>query len=172
LQEELAKLPDERAATASVIPLMTNSDWSSTVKVEGYQSKEGEDMNPNVNGVGPGYFSTMGQPLVAGREFTVKDAAGAPPVAIINETMAKYFFGSGSAVGHRMGWGRGKAIDIEIVGVVKDSRTSSLRREVPRFVYIPYMQEEEIGSMTFYVRARGDASRVGASVRRWAQSVA
>src|SRR5205814_8947852 len=65
LEEELAKLPDVRAATASVIPLMTNSDWSSTVKVEGYQSKEGEDMNPNVNGVGPGYFSTMGQPLVA-----------------------------------------------------------------------------------------------------------
>jgi len=171
LEEELAKLPDVRAATASVIPLMTNSDWSSTVKVEGYQPKEGEDMNPNVNGVGPGYFSTMGQPLVAGREFTVKDAAGAPPVAIINETMAKYFFGSGTAVGRRIGWGRGKATDMEIVGVVKDSRTSSLRREIPRFVYIPYTQEEEIGSMTFYVRARGDASHVGESVRDAAHRV-
>jgi putative ABC transport system permease protein len=171
LEEELARLPDVRAATAAVIPLMTNSDWSSTVKVEGYTPKEGEDMNPNVNGVGPGYFSTMGQPLIGGREFTVKDGAGAPPVAIINETMAKYFFGRDNAVGRRIGWGRGKATDMEIVGVVKDSRTSSLRREVPRFVYIPYMQEEEIGPMTFYVRSRGDAARVGASVREAALRV-
>ena len=171
LEEELARLPDVRAATAAVIPLMTNSDWSSTVKVEGYTPKEGEDMNPNVNGVGPGYFSTMGQPLITGREFTVKDGAGAPPVAIINETMAKYFFGRDNAVGRRIGWGRGKATDMEIVGVVKDSRTSSLRREVPRFVYIPYMQEEEIGPMTFYVRSRGDAARVGASVREAALRV-
>ena len=171
LEEELARLPDVRAATAAVIPLMTNSDWSSTVKVEGYTPKEGEDMNPNVNGVGPGYFSTMGQPLIGGREFTVKDGAGAPPVAIINETMAKYFFGRDNAVGRRIGWGRSKATDMEIVGVVKDSRTSSLRREVPRFVYIPYMQEEEIGPMTFYVRSRGDAARVGASVREAALRV-
>ena len=171
LEEELARLPDVRAATAAVIPLMTNTDWSSTVKVEGYTPKDGEDMNPNVNGVGPGYFSTMGQPLIGGREFTVKDGDGAPPVAIINETMAKYFFGRDNAVGRRIGWGRGKATDMEIVGVVKDSRTSSLRREVPRFVYIPYTQEEEIGPMTFYVRSRGDAARVGASVRETAQRV-
>jgi len=171
LEEALAQLPDVRSATASVIPLMTNSDWSSTIKVEGYTPKEGEDMNPNVNGVGPGYFATMGQPLVAGREFTVKDAAGAPPVAIVNETLAKYFFGGGNVVGRRIGWGRGKATDIEIVGVVKDSKSSSLRREVPRFVYIPYAQEEEVGAITFYVRARGDASHLAASVRDTARRV-
>jgi predicted permease len=171
LEEALAQLPDVRSATAAVIPLMTNSDWSSTIKVEGYTPKEGEDMNPNVNGVGPGYFATMGQPLLAGREFTVKDAAGAPPVAIVNETLAKYFFGGGNVVGRRIGWGRGKATDIEIVGVVKDSKASSLRREIPRFVYIPYAQEEEVGAITFYVRARGDASHLAASVRDTARRV-
>jgi predicted permease len=128
-------------------------------------------MNPLVNAVGPGYFSTMGQPLVAGREFTVKDADGAPPVAIVNETLAKYYFGNSNAVGRRIGWGRGKATDIEIVGVVKDSRSSSLRSEVRRFVYIPYTQEQEVNSMTFYVRARGDASPLAASVRDAAQRV-
>jgi putative ABC transport system permease protein len=175
LEEELARLPGVRSATASVIALLTNTDWSGTVRVDGYHPKDGEDMNANINGVGPGYFAAMGQPLVGGREFTVKDGVGAAPVAIINETMAKYYFGGGSAVGRRMGWGRGQATDVEIVGVVKDSRTSSLRREIPRFVYIPYTQEQElgsvIGSMTFYVRVRGDAATIGASVRQTAQHV-
>src|SRR6185295_15693830 len=145
LEEQLALLPDVRSATGSVIPLMTNTDWSSTVQVEGYKAKEGEDMNPNVNGVGPGFFATMGQPLLSGREFTVKDAAGAPKVAIINETMANYFFGKDNPLGHHIGWGRDKTPDMEIVGVAKDSKTTTLRQEPKRFVYVPYMQEEEIG---------------------------
>jgi predicted permease len=171
LQDELSKLPDVRSATASVIPLMTDSNWSSTVRVEGYKAKEGEDMNPDVDAVAPGFFATMGQPLIVGREFSVKDTAGAPKVAIVNETMAKYFFGTDNPLGHRIGWGRGEKIDIEIVGVVKDSKTSTLRQDVRRFVYVPYTQEEEVGSMTFYVRARGNATSVGGSVRQVAQRV-
>src|SRR3954454_8092304 len=100
LEEQLARLPDVRSATASILALMTDTNWSSTVRVEGYTPKEGEDMNPGVNGVGPGFFSAMGQPLVKGREFSIKDVSGAPRVAIINETMAKYFFGSDNPLGH------------------------------------------------------------------------
>ena len=171
MQEQLGQLPDVRSATASVIALMTDSNWSSTIQVEGYKAKEGEDMNPGMNGVGPGFFATMGQPLVAGREFTMKDGAGAPKVAIINETMAKYYFGSDNPLGRHIGMGRDKAPVIEIVGVVKDSKTSTLRTEPRRFVYKPYMQEDEIGQMTFYVRARGNAAGIGASVRQVAQRV-
>ena len=163
MQEQLAQLPDVKAATASVIQLLTDSNWSSTVQVEGYKAKEGENMNPDFNAVGPGFFATMGQPLVAGREFTVKDAAGAPRVAIINETMAKYYFGTESPLGRHIGSNaRAKTPDTEIVGVVKDSKTSTLRTEPRRFVYTPYMQEDEIGQITFYVRARGSAASVGA----------
>jgi putative ABC transport system permease protein len=171
LQDELSKLPDVRSATASVIPLMTDSNWSSTVRVEGYKAKEGEDLNPDVDAVAPGFFATMGQPLIVGREFSATDTAGAPKVAIINDTMAKYFFGKDNPLGHHIGWGRGEKMDIEIVGVVKDSKTATLRQEARRFVYVPYMQEDEIGSMTFYVRARGNATSVGASVRQVAQRV-
>jgi len=88
LQDLIGSL-DVQSAAISVVPLMTDSQWSSTVKVEGYTPKEGEDMSPYVNAVGPGYFATMGQALLAGREFTIKDAAVAPKVAVINETMAK-----------------------------------------------------------------------------------
>jgi predicted permease len=164
MQERLAQLPDVRSVAGSVIPLMTDSNWSSTVKVEGYTSKEGEDMNPDVNGVGPGYFATLGQPLIVGREFTVKDVTGAPKVAIINETMAKLHFGSGNPIGRRIGWARDKTPDIEIVGVAKDSKTSTLRREIRRFVYVPHAGGE-IGQLTFYVRARarrGEHRQLGA----------
>jgi predicted permease len=165
LQQQIAALPDVHAATASVLPLMNDDNWSSTVKVEGYQPKEGEDMNPDVDAVGPGYFSTMGQPLVAGREFTIKDGTTAPRVAIINETMAKTYFGTNNPLGHHLAWGRDKTTNIEIVGVVKDARMSTLRDQIRRYVYTPYMQEPELGSMTFYVRARGSADAVAASVR-------
>jgi predicted permease len=171
LQEKLEQLPEVRSAAASVITLMTDSEWSSTVKVEGYKPKEGEDMNPSVNAVGPGYFATIGQPLAAGREFTVKDGSGAPRVAIINETMAKYYFGSDNPIGHHIGWGRDKTTDIEIVGVARDSKTTTLRQEKKRFVYTPYAQEPEIGHMTFYVRARGNATAIGSSVRQVGRQV-
>ena len=171
IQEQIARLPDVRSATASVIPLMTNSDWSSTIKVEGYKPKEGEDMNPLVNAVGPGFFDTLGQPLLAGRDFTVKDASGAPRVAIINETLATYYFGTGNPIGRHIGWGRDKTPDIEIVGVARNAKMSTLRQEPRRVVYTPYAQEPEIGQMTFYARARGDAAAIGASVRQVAQGV-
>ena len=171
LEEQLAAIPGVRSAGASTIALMTNSDWSSTVKVEGYHAKEGEDMNPNVNAVGPGFFATIGQPLIAGREFTVKDVDGAPRVAIINETMAKYFFGTSSPIGRHIGWGRDATPAIEIVGVARDSKMSRLRQQIPRVVYTPYMQESEIGDMTFYARAHGDAAGMGTLVRQTAQRV-
>jgi predicted permease len=168
----LAQLPDVRAATASVLPLLTDSNWGSTVRVEGYQPKDQEDMNADTDAVAPGFFATMGQPLLMGREFTEKDVNGAPKVAIINETMAKYFFGTASPLGRHIGWGRDDKANIEIVGVVRDSKTSTLRAEPRRFVYKPYMQEEDmLGEMTFYVRARGDALNIAAEVRQTAQRV-
>jgi predicted permease len=171
LQDQLARLPDVTHATASVIPMLTNSEWSSTVKVEGYAAKEGEDMNPLVNGVGPDFFGTIQQSLVAGREFTIKDAATAPRVAIINETMARYFFGTSSPLGRHIGWGRDSGTPIEIVGVARDSKMATLRQEPKRFVYVPYAQETELGEMTFYVRARGEATSLTASVREVARQV-
>src|SRR5262249_36117736 len=96
---------------------------------------------------------------------------GAPKVAIINETMAKYYFPNENPIGRHIGWARGDATDIEIVGVVKDTKATTLREEPTRYVYAPYMQEEELGSMTVYVRGRGDAAPTGARVRQAAHQV-
>ncbi len=171
VQEALAVAPGVTGATASEVPALTDSTWSSTVRIDGYESKEGEDMNPSVNGVGAGYFRAMGIPLVAGREFTARDVLSAPKVAIINETMAKKYWGEKSPVGRRFGFGRDKATDIEIVGVVKDSKHSTLREEIPRFVYVPYMQNDAVNSLTFYVRTTTDPETMATTVRSAVQRI-
>ena len=69
IQEEIAAEPGVTSVSVAEVALLTDSNSSSTVRVEGYESKEGEDMNPNFNCVAPGFFPTLGIPLVAGRDF-------------------------------------------------------------------------------------------------------
>ena len=166
LQEELGAVPGVRAVSMSEIGALTGSGWGMTIHVDGYQAKEGESMNPNFDGVGPGYFATMGIPLVRGREFTERDVKGAPRVAIINETMARYFFGDSDPVGRRFGIGRQSGTDIEIVGVVKDVRSLALRETPPRFAYLPYAQDDSLTQLTFYVRAAGAQAHVTDAIRQ------
>ena len=92
MQEELSALPGVRSVSMSEMGALTGNQWGMSIRVDGYQPKEGEDMNPSVDGVGPRYFETMGISLVSGRDFTERDVKNAPRVAVINETMAKYFF--------------------------------------------------------------------------------
>ena len=132
--------------------------------MQGYTPAARENMNALANKVAPDYFRTMRMPLLAGREFTERDSAGAPLVAVVNEAFARRFFGTESAVGRRFGW---SAIDnpgaIEIVGVVKDAFYSSVRQgargpdETPIFAYAPFAQGERLSAMTVYVRSASDA---------------
>lgn len=129
-------------------------------------------MNPYFNYVAPGFFSTLGIPLLAGRDIGPNDLLEAPKVAVVNETFAHYFFKDESPIGRRFGYGRREesGFDVEIVGVVKDGKSATLREEAQRFVYVPYMQEESTGGLTFYVRSTLDpdalAGRLRAAVRR------
>ncbi len=165
LQKELAAVPGVRHVSMSEIGALTGNGWGMTVRVDGYNQKEGEDMNPNFDGVGPGYFATMGIPLVRGREFSERDTKDAPRVAIINEAMAKYFFGETDPIGRRFGVGREPATSIEIVGVVKSVRSLTLRETPPRYAYLPYGQDESLTQLTFYVRAAGAEAHLAGAIR-------
>ena len=171
LQEALLATPGVSSATASEVPALTDSTWSSTVRIDGYTPKEGEDMNPSVNGVGARYLSTMGIPVVAGREFTERDMMSAPKVVLINETMAKKYWGSSSPIGRRIRFGRDDKTTMEIVGVVKDSKHATLREEIPRFVYIPFMQDDAVNGLTFYVRTQSDPDGMVGAVRAAVQRI-
>jgi predicted permease len=169
MQDQLSPVPGVRSVSMSEVGALTGNDWSMTIRVDGYQAKEGEDMNPSVDGVGPGYFTTMGIPLVSGREFNERDTKSSAKVVIINETMARYYFNGTNPIGRRLGFGRGAPTDLEIVGVVKDVRSLRLREAAPRFLYIPYPQDESLTQLTFYVRTAQDGGIAAAGVRQAVQ---
>ncbi len=166
IQEEIAAEPGVASVSAAEVVLLTDSNSSSTVRVEGYESKEGENLNPNFNSVAPGFFATLGIPLVAGRDLGPTDLVGAPKVAVVNEVFARYFFKNENPIGRRFGLGRREnGYDIEIVGVVRDGKAANLREDTRRFVYVPYTQEESVGGLTFYVRSTVDLDGVGSRLR-------
>ena len=168
LRQGIAALPGVRSVSAAEIAILTDSNAGSNVTIEGYQAQENEDLEVRHNRIGPDYFATMSIPLLGGREFTVADTAGSPKVAIINETMARRFFANRNPIGSHFAFGAGDRIrlDIEIVGVVKDSKHATLREEKRPFAYLPYAQETNLGRITFYARTDQDVGAIAPSLRR------
>jgi predicted permease len=170
LQERFLAEPGVAAASLATSPLMTDSRMQFTVQVDGYERKEDENTNLFANRVGPGYFRTMGIPVLAGREFDERDGVGAPKVALMNETAARYFFKAESPIGRRFGLG-GQSREFEIVGLVKDGKAYSLRDAPERFFYLPVLQDENPSDATFYVRARGATDALARRLREVVREV-
>jgi predicted permease len=114
--------------------------------------------------VGPKYFETMRTPVIEGREFTFQDDQSAPPVAIVNQAFVRHFFPEGHPLGRHF------LIDFpevnaEIVGVVQDARSHSLREPNGPAVYLPLFRGGAFGG-TFEVYAKGSIAQVGSELRR------
>jgi predicted permease len=162
LLQDIRQMPGVQSASVAQVPALTGNASSRTIQVHGYEPKPDENLNPWTNEIAPDYFRTMGMPLIAGREFNERDIDGAPLVAIVNESFAKYFYGNQNPIGRRFGFRvQNNPAAIEIVGVVKDSLYADMRQgtteenQTPRFAYIPYQQSVELNEMTFYVRGAG-----------------
>ncbi len=162
-EQALASIPGVVAVSAGLVPLIGGSNWATDVSVEGFAWEPGVDDGSRYNMVGPGYFTTVGIPLLAGREFTDTDVLGAPKVAVVNETFARKFNLNGrDAVGKRMSTdGGGETnLDIEIVGLVQDAKYSDVKSAIPPLFFLPYRQDERVGFLTFYTRTTVDPSDV------------
>jgi len=160
LEEELAALPGVVGVTASTVPVLAGSNRGRSVTVQGYDPGPDTNTGSSTNSVGPGYFGTMGIPLVAGREFTRQDTADTPKVAVVNEAFARRFELGRDAVGMRMRvggspGGANNELDIEIVGLVQDAKYSDVKREVPAQYFVPYRQDGA-EFISFYVRTESD----------------
>jgi hypothetical protein len=160
-----------RGAALAYMGLITSWGWQESVAVEGFTPKEG-DPGPNRNIVGPKYFSTLRIPIIRGREFDERDNSVSPHVAIVNESFAKFYFGSEDPLGKHIGLGgKQSRLDFAIVGVTKDGKYESLRDEPHRFWYTPYEQFPRVKRLTLYARVAGNPLALAAPMERALRNV-
>jgi len=206
LLRRVEALPGVQAASLVGYSPMSRREWLvmgqrpedySLMAVDGYTPQPRENMEISLMQVYPNSFAALGVPLLAGRDFGPQDMqqwmpglrcvrggnlaeAGPPPtrVGVINESMARRFFGSESPIGRRFGnanfagCGPEQTGWIEIIGVVKDVKYMSLRNEGRAMFYLPFSQTPTgRGQMTLVVRTAGNPTTVAAAVRRDARAM-
>ena len=133
------------------------------IVIEGYVPRTDEDISFVVNAVTPGYFSTVGTRLLAGRAFTDRDDATAPKVAVVNMALAKKYFGGGEqALGRRFGQ---SSPDVAIVGIVEDARSLSVREPAVPAAFFPLVQRGSV-VRSLEVRTKGSPEQAVMAVRR------
>lgn len=169
----LEGLPGAESVGLGVIPLLADNEWDSWVTVEGYTAKQGETVDPHMQFCTPGFLGTLKVPILMGRNFTLRDDKSAPKVALINEKFARRYFGAANPIGRHIGMGTdpGTKTDIEVVGVVGDTKYESMRDEVPYEVYLPSQQTDFVTGMFAYIRTRGDAANLFTAVRKTVHDV-
>jgi len=168
LHQNISALPGVDSVSESRMAAFTDSTAGGNITVDGYQPNEGEEMQADKNWIGPGYFSNMGIPLLEGREFGPSDTASSPKVAIINETMVRRFFANRNPIGSKFTFGAGDKVrpDIEIVGVVKDSKHATVREKGGPFICIPYSQDKTLGEISFYIKTKQEVGAMVAAARQ------
>jgi len=127
----------ESAVFARIVPFGYRGYSSAPIAVDGYETAPGEQPTVEYNEVGPAYLSTIGIPLVSGREFTRADNETAPPVAVVNEAMAAQYWRGKDPVGSRL---QAKGRWMRVVGVAKISKYGNLRETPKPFFYVPALQ--------------------------------
>ena len=167
VEDELAKIPGVTHVSGNIVPMLSGDNWSNSLRVEGFQAGPDTNTNSSVNEISPDYFTTMGIPMLAGRDFSRTDKLTMPKVAIVNQAFASKFNLLPNPVGKHFGLGGGAndPMDIEIVGFVKDAKYSEVKGEVPPQYFMPYRQDERANSLVFYVQAPGSEQAVLNSVR-------
>ena len=146
--DRLSSLPGAITASDSLLTPVGGGRMRNAFYLEKGNGPAGEDALVNMNYVSPGYFATLRSPLLAGRNFDQSDTAGAPPVAIISETMARRFFPQSQAIGQYLEMNDmpgTKTPPVQIVGILKDSKYSSLREDSPSNIYFPFAQLQSRG---------------------------
>jgi predicted permease len=171
LIERLRGVPGIAAASATLVLPVSGSLWTKSIRVEGRVFRSSEADSAGFNVIGPGYFATLGTPLVAGREFDDRDDVQSSKAAIVNEAFARYFFRAGPALGRRV---TTAGDTYEIVGVVRDAKYRNLRDPVIKTVYISWRQRNgaQPSDYAFLTRAAtGDPLRFAPIVERLVREV-
>jgi predicted permease len=172
LKEKLSGAAGVESAALGMVPVLGGDVWDTAIAAEGYQPEDDERSGAHVNAISEDYFRTLGIPLLEGRGFRSTDSSDAPPVAIVNASFARDFFGETSPLGRHVGLtGDPNQVNVEVVGVVADSKYEGLRERIPRQVYIPFGQSTTLLGMTGYVRSSLPVAQVSATIRKVVREV-
>jgi predicted permease len=166
LLARLDALPGVRAATFGKVPLIADDNLVNGILLPGETAMTAEPRPTNRQVARENYFATMEIPLLGGRGFTAQDDQRAPQVAVVNQTFARNFFPNDDVLGQRVTF-RGSKREVEIIGVVADTKYMSQREELKPLLYTPWQQEGEvIGEMYFALRTTGEPTALAATVRQ------
>lgn len=156
-------LPGVKAASLATDSPVSGSFDQTDIVVEGYTPREGERMFANFTYVSKDYFKSLEIPLVAGRDFDDRDRIGAPHALVVNEKLAKHYFGTTDVIGKRIGMNN--VTDRMIVGVVKDALYINMRENIRRHVYVPITQEPVLSGLTLHVKTAVEPQAVAEQLR-------
>jgi len=176
IRDKVAAIPGVKSVTLSDVALIQGSESDAYVRIPGYRSKDGKLPTPHLLRVGDRFLTTMGIPIVAGRDLDKRDVDGALRVGVVNERFARDYLGKENPVGRFFYFADTdipRAQDrVEIVGICKDAKYDRLRDEVPPTVYISYLQHNEWDhGMTFEVRTAMPPMAIARVVQRVVASV-
>lgn len=176
LLRRLEQTPGIRSASLSFKPPISNElgSWWERIAAEGAPPPAWRERT-YANAISPGYFATIGAPLVAGRDFTASDRDGSPAVVIINTSLARAQFGSESPIGRHVVIHRGTdTVRLEVVGVTRDATYQNLQEGRRRIAYLPYTQVSALlgdRPLVAEVRVDGRPAAVADSIRAAVRSV-
>jgi predicted permease len=169
LQERFERLPDVVSAAAVGMSPFGGSGWNEDVYSQD-NSSSSEKPTAWFNRVSPGYFQTMGTPLLAGRDFDPHDDTAAPDVAIVNEKFAEELFGGDDPIGRSFRYEAraGEADPVfQIVGLVKNTKYNGLREETRAIAFLPVAQDKgQPQGLSFMIRRRGNFNTVTAGIQQ------
>jgi len=166
LMPKVAALPMlQSAALSDNLPLDTGRQGTS-FKVEGEPERPGQENHTNVSIVSPGYFRTMGIPLMQGREFSPSDIESAPGVVIINNFLAQQYFPNQNPIGKRVDMGFRSGTMLQIVGVAADERHDTLQADLRPGMYLPTAQADKSLPLILLLRSSSDPAQLVAVVRK------
>jgi predicted permease len=167
LLAKIKTIPGVRSASLSENGLFSGNDSGDDISIVGSIPKSGQDMNISLDEAGPGYFQTIGIPVLAGRDVESRDTAGTRHMWL-NQSMSKYFFGAASPLGQHIAvhYSFGD-IEYDVVGVVGDAKYNDLRGETDRRGYFSYFDPPiALTDATIEVRTAGDDAAVISAVRQ------
>lgn len=166
LARRFATIPGVHGVTLSENGLFLGRESADQISVIGQPKKPGQDMDAMWDEVGPNYFSTIGIPILMGRDVSEHDSSGAHN-CWVNQTFAKYYFGDSNPIGKQIRDEYPETIyTCEIQGVVADAKYNSVKEKTPRRFYTPYFNPiEQAGDVTYEVRFSGSGSAVSGAIR-------